>query len=79
MSQKSPRFLVKKKQSVYDVMKSVANRIDTGKGVYYFAPFYFKEIGQYNLEVVPLENPTQDLIEHVESQRKIKEDAETKE
>lgn len=41
----------------------------TEKGTYYFIPFWFKEHGAYDMEVVPFEKLPQDLKDELQKHR----------
>lgn len=47
------KVIIKKKHSLYDAVKRVGTKAITRKGTFYFLPFWFKENGTYNMEVVP--------------------------
>ena len=66
---KPQKIFIKKKEKLFDALKMVANRVDTEDDIYYFMPCYFKASGLFNLEVVPLDNPPQDLIDYLNKRR----------
>jgi len=66
---KRPRILIKKKLRLGEAVKLYSNIVDTGGKKYYFMPCYFTEAGMFDLEVVPLDNPPQDLIDYLNKRR----------
>lgn len=63
------RIIVKKKVGIFDAVKQVAMKATTPKGTYYFMPFWFKECGTFDLEVLSHHQIPQEIKDEIQKQR----------
>jgi hypothetical protein len=63
--------LIKKKTRLEEVLSLVATKAETASGTYYYIPFWFKQAGEFNVEVVEVDNIPEDLKEFLTKQRMI--------
>ena len=59
------KVIIKKKHSLYDAVKRIGTKATTDKGTYYFLPYWFKESGTHDLEVVPFNELPEEIKEQL--------------
>lgn len=70
-TEKKPNVIIKSKTRFIEAMGKMATKATTKEGDYYFIPYWFKKKGQYDIEVVEVENIPDDLKEFLQKERMI--------